>query len=432
MQKSKHPKSRINRKFTKAIENIKLLIAEKHVYESATLIMRLLQQISSTSKTAKKEKKEALRRVVNALFQSISKLPKSSEKDFSNFSDLVNFIAMRLKPKKGRRRLSISSVYTYFEKLRNAFIFMVTLNKSFAKIIMADLKLFRDEHPYSMRLFIRLLEDMDIPNIDFHDPSLSIHKVRRNVNLFPIDIAGEKFASLSHNEKLVVIFAYKLMMRESEIASVTREDLTLNSQLPGLDVVGKRSKKRFIAIASKDVVNILKDLCQHGRKGYIVCKSNGKPYTSNGIISIWKRAARKLGVPPDHIHFLRHLGINEKILEGEPLRSVSSTAGHSELVTTIKEYFHAQTYAVLKSVNNQNDLSKLFGIEPKNLTVKEAAPLLHLSVREIQYLIQKTKLKAHKEDGLWLIDEGDLLWYIRSRGFLHKTTKRYISKIKRS
>lgn len=337
------------------------------------------------------------------------------EIDADNFSDILSFLRGKFSRKKGKKGIKISSMVTYLFQLNNIYRFA---SRRCIKIVdnsKEDLKVFTELYPSSIRIVKELLAskkelaDNKLEELDLEDPALSPERSKHPEDFIHIDLRGEKFLSLTEVEKIVIVLALELFMRESEIAGCKARAMVDDPSLPGLKIKGKGDKKRFVPFTHSTLTHQLLHIVRHG-DDYLVCKSDGKRYTRRGIDKICRSALKKLGLPETHIHFLRHLGITEAILSGLlTLKEASALAGHSHVETTIREYFHGQAIYVLRALEGRSVLNTLFGSETRLLSVKKAASLLNTGERNVQYRCKKGGLKAVKVKGDWLIDETEIL-----------------------
>ena len=420
---NKIKRSKVNRasqecdsfRFRKISAEIASLISENAVTKAAYLLRKLLQQIVRTHEEANKIKQKQLRDRAYRLFHRIKTQKIETEIANYNFFAVTEFLRGKFS-RKGRRGRALSSINTYFIQLLGASKFANEMGKKFIDLSIEDLRVFVKKYPSSIRILKELIRahqsetTADNTNIDFEDPSLLRKKNRQPVSIFFLDTSNQGYQDLSKNERLVLILAAELFMRESEIARLKAKDIILDSPLPGLNVVGKGVKKRFVPLIYSSVAyDLIKNSIPSGDDDYLVCKSNGNRYSKRGINSICVRALGKMGLPGTHIHFLRHIGITKAILSGQPLKDVSAMAGHAHKKTTIEEYFHAQAYCILNFFKKQNILNFLFDFNPKLLSTKEAAEMLQIGIRNMQLIAKNEKIKTYKVKGQWLFIESDLL-----------------------
>jgi len=342
--------------FSKISTEINSLISGNAITKAAYLLRKQLQQIVRAHEEADKVKQKQLRYRAYRLFHKIKAQKIETDTANYNFFAVIEFLLGKFS-RKGRRGRALSSINTYFVQLLGASEFANEMGKKFIELSIEDLRVFAKGYPSSIRIlkeFIRahqIKAPADNINIDLEDPSLLRKKNKQPVSIFFLDTFGQRYQDLSKNERLVLILAAELFMRESEIARLRARDIILDSPLPGLNVVGKGIKKRFVPLIYSSVAyDLIKNCIPSGSEDYLVCKSNGNRYSKRGINSVCVRALGNMGLPSTHIHFLRHIGITKAILSGQPLKDVSAMAGHSHRKTTIEEYFHAQVYCVLKAL----------------------------------------------------------------------------------
>ncbi len=396
-------------------------IAEGKYGEGANRLLHMLQIMSARSN----ESRLAGTKMRNYLYRLLHSIKISdAEEDVaaSNFVNIIWYLSNKFSRKRVKKPLKIYSFATYCAQLIPAFRFASDRGKRFEQLNKNDLQEFIGLHKSSSRIIRDLLKrKSELPgavDIDLDDPSLRAPKIRDVFEFMYLNFESLDLARLSKDEALVLILAGELLARVGEIARLKKEHIVLNSPVPGISFTGKGSKERFVPLSYFEYASrFLKNIFHSIPNGYVICKPNGKPYSIGGINKIAKRALLRLGLPPKHIHYLRHISVNRLLLKGVTLKIVSELAGHAHVATTIHEYAHVQGLLALKRASAvQVLLNKVFDYQPSFLDTKDAAGLLGTSIRNIQYLAKSGKVKAAKLSGEWNFPEAELLSHKLSRG----------------
>jgi len=74
---------------------------------------------------------------------------------------------------------------------------------------------------------------------------------------------------------------------------------------------------------------------------YVFHTKSGKPYAHSNTERTWKHILIEAGLPPRHLHALRHTHATELLASGVPLLEVSKRLGHSKPSVTLDLYGHA-------------------------------------------------------------------------------------------
>lgn len=152
-----------------------------------------------------------------------------------------------------------------------------------------------------------------------------------------------------------VILAFFSGIRLGEVVSLTWDAVNLKEEvlIIGKDFNTKSRKQRYVPMHT-----IVKEILMERSKkrevrskptpfvplrggdkcgnGYVFCKSNGYPFTTDYFSRSFKRACRKAGVDEEiHFHSIRHGAITRMIIKGANLPAVQRIAGHSSIQTTM-------------------------------------------------------------------------------------------------
>ena len=412
--KIKNNKNLLTSQATLRKEIIKLASA-KLWHEVHNKLALLIQALSLSASGKKKLTK--LRRSVSKLLYLVSAHTQPVDNESKNFLVIVTFLRCKFLRTHRRKPVALSTIATYLEQLKNTLKFVQYKDKEFHQLNEFDLREFKESSPSSLRIlkelisWIRTNKGID-SEIDMEDPSLCVRKNRSVVEFIDLEVGLSNLENLARNEILAVLLAYDTFLRLSEIARLKTEDIVL-SLFPEINVMGKGAKQRFVPLIHfPRVFGILKKVLPQIPTGYLICKSNGQPYSKAGIRKIIKRVLKKLNIPDTHVHFLRHLGINNMLIRGFSLTIVSSISGHAQLETTIASYLHVQGLLAKRALPIKDAFfSELFNIREQALTSKEAAEILQSSIRTPQMLAKKGVIEAHRSGGEWSFNEANLIEY---------------------
>jgi integrase len=78
-----------------------------------------------------------------------------------------------------------------------------------------------------------------------------------------------------------------------------------------------------------------------GKDAPVFAFPDGRPWSPQGIATLWKRLIRDAGIGHLRIHDLRHTAASQLIARGVPITTVSARLGHSKPTTTLAIYSHA-------------------------------------------------------------------------------------------
>jgi integrase len=91
-----------------------------------------------------------------------------------------------------------------------------------------------------------------------------------------------------------------------------------------------------------------------GRDGYVFATRTGTPLEARNVVRAFHAALRRLGLPHQRFHELRHCFATLMLEDGEELAVVSRALGHADLSTTADVYSHL-TPAMLERVAARMD-----------------------------------------------------------------------------
>ena len=190
---------------------------------------------------------------------------------------------------------------------------------------------------------------------------MSLHEVRRLRRSCEdhalADLAKGRISAV--RSWAVIDLALSAGLRVSEIAEVRVGDLALSGPEPQLIVRnGKGGKARSVTL-SQDLKRHLRDFIawkkrvhEHtGSENYLFLTERGGKYSTRALQLLFKRAARKAGLPPHFsIHACRHSYGTYLYQKTKDLRLVQDQLGHSSPTVT-QVYSHITPEERIRSVN---------------------------------------------------------------------------------
>lgn len=151
-----------------------------------------------------------------------------------------------------------------------------------------------------------------------------------------------------------VILAFFSGVRLGEVVSLTWDAVNLKEEVL---IIGNKNfdtksrKQRYVPMHLKVKEILIKRLEGQGNpspksspfskgrglsRGYVFCKSNGYPFTTDYFSKSFKRACRDASVDEEiHFHSIRHGAITRMIIKSANLPAVQRIAGHSSIQTTM-------------------------------------------------------------------------------------------------
>lgn len=131
--------------------------------------------------------------------------------------------------------------------------------------------------------------------------------------------------------------------RVSEVSNIRGDSVNLNTGL--IRIMGKGGKERYIQIASKDILSVLKryydqNASEIKKSGFFFINSRGGRYTEQSIRLMLKKHTRAAGIARNITpHMFRHSFATYLIEEGVDISCVQQILGHSSIKTT-QIYIH--------------------------------------------------------------------------------------------
>lgn len=152
-------------------------------------------------------------------------------------------------------------------------------------------------------------------------------------------------------DRVVIELLYATGIRVSELVNIKVMDLDMN--LPGVKVLGKGNKERFVPFGEfcrQSIEQYLEKFKPLKSKShpYLIVNMKGDPITERGVRYLLNDVVeRTAGVTEVHPHKLRHTFATHLLNQGADLRTVQSLLGHVNLSTTGK-YTHVSNQQLRK------------------------------------------------------------------------------------
>lgn len=162
-------------------------------------------------------------------------------------------------------------------------------------------------------------------------------------------------------DKVILELLYATGIRVSELVHIKTQDLDM--KLPGIKVLGKGNKERFIPFGEfckQSIERYLKEFkpLKHVDHDYLIVNMQGQPITERGVRYVLNDVVKRTsGVTNIHPHKLRHTFATHLLNQGADLRTVQSLLGHVNLSTTGK-YTHVSNQQLRKVYLNAHPRAK--------------------------------------------------------------------------
>lgn len=162
-------------------------------------------------------------------------------------------------------------------------------------------------------------------------------------------------------DRVVIELLYATGIRVSELVNIKVMNLDMN--LPGVKVLGKGNKERFVPFGEfcrQSIEQYLEKFKPLKGKShpYLIVNMKGDPITERGIRYLLNDVVKRTaGVTEIHPHKLRHTFATHLLNQGADLRTVQSLLGHVNLSTTGK-YTHVSNQQLRKVYLNAHPRAK--------------------------------------------------------------------------
>lgn len=126
-------------------------------------------------------------------------------------------------------------------------------------------------------------------------------------------------------------------MRQSEVVKLRKTDVDLDARQ--ITLTKTKSNKVRPVYLNDDALAVLKEAMATSPGEHVFTTQKGKPYTSDGVRSIFNRARARAGVTDFRFHDLRHTTATRLRRAGAGLDVVADVLGHATL-TMARRYAH--------------------------------------------------------------------------------------------
>lgn len=162
-------------------------------------------------------------------------------------------------------------------------------------------------------------------------------------------------------DRVILELLYATGIRVSELVNIQLKDIDMS--LPGVKVLGKGNKERFVPFGEfcrQSIEQYLREfkLIQHTKHSFLLVNMNGAPITERGVRYVLNDVVKRTaGVTEIHPHKLRHTFATHLLNQGADLRTVQSLLGHVNLSTTGR-YTHVSNQQLRKVYLNAHPRAK--------------------------------------------------------------------------
>ena len=162
-------------------------------------------------------------------------------------------------------------------------------------------------------------------------------------------------------DRVILELLYATGIRVSELVNIQLKDIDMS--LPGVKVLGKGNKERFVPFGEfcrQSIEQYLREFkpIQHTKHSFLLVNMNGVPITERGVRYVLNDVVKRTaGVTEIHPHKLRHTFATHLLNQGADLRTVQSLLGHVNLSTTGR-YTHVSNQQLRKVYLNAHPRAK--------------------------------------------------------------------------
>lgn len=162
-------------------------------------------------------------------------------------------------------------------------------------------------------------------------------------------------------DRVILELLYATGIRVSELVNIQLKDIDMS--LPGVKVLGKGNKERFVPFGEfcrQSIEQYLREFkpIQHTKHSFLLVNMNGAPITERGVRYVLNDVVKRTaGVTEIHPHKLRHTFATHLLNQGADLRTVQSLLGHVNLSTTGR-YTHVSNQQLRKVYLNAHPREK--------------------------------------------------------------------------
>ncbi|UDI78433.1 tyrosine recombinase XerC [Staphylococcus taiwanensis] len=162
-------------------------------------------------------------------------------------------------------------------------------------------------------------------------------------------------------DRVILELLYATGIRVSELVNIQLNDIDMS--LPGVKVLGKGNKERFVPFGEfcrqsiEQYLNEFKPI-HNVNHSFLIVNLKSEPITERGVRYVLNDIVKRTaGVTNIHPHKLRHTFATHLLNQGMDLRTVQSLLGHVNLSTTGK-YTHVSNQQLRKVYLNAHPRAK--------------------------------------------------------------------------
>ncbi|BBK28409.1 tyrosine recombinase XerC [Staphylococcus arlettae] len=162
-------------------------------------------------------------------------------------------------------------------------------------------------------------------------------------------------------DRVILELLYATGIRVSELVNIKIQDLDM--QTPGVKVLGKGHKERFVPFGEfcRQCIEVYLQEFKpklNSNHDFLLVNMNGAPITERGVRYVLNDVVKRTaGVTEIHPHKLRHTFATHMLNQGADLRTVQSLLGHVNLSTTGR-YTHVSNEQLKKVYLNAHPRAK--------------------------------------------------------------------------
>lgn len=162
-------------------------------------------------------------------------------------------------------------------------------------------------------------------------------------------------------DRVILELLYATGIRVSELVNIKIQNLDM--QTPGVKVLGKGHKERFVPFGEfcrQSIEVYLQEFKPklNSNHNFLLVNMNGAPITERGVRYVLNDVVKRTaGVTEIHPHILRHTFATHMLNQGADLRTVQSLLGHVNLSTTGR-YTHVSNEQLKKVYLNAHPRAK--------------------------------------------------------------------------
>jgi integrase len=157
------------------------------------------------------------------------------------------------------------------------------------------------------------------------------------VRYLTTDEEGRLLANVSPGIRPIVLAGLLTGMRQGELVTLTRDAVDLPAGMLTLTTTKANRIRRVYINAA--LAEILRQAMARSTCSYVFTNGQGKPYTSDGVRTLFRRAVDKAGLEDFRFHDLRHTTATRLRRGGAGLDLVADVLGHATL-TMARRYAH--------------------------------------------------------------------------------------------